>query len=712
MDFNWNLDQLAKWVQKWDPAEQDRSLICPHPKVWPVDDSFFQEGVDQLCNLLDLNRTRHFLAVCLASYLLASEKIPEAGLKWLREVMEPFEIGLPFNWKEIAKCHWLRIPFVLAGSDGQIVRYALLGHTEDLSLEARMPGWTGNCLDTAALKSVLISLDLAEQRFGKSFFFWPQLPFMEQRCLIQGSSLGLPIYLGCLSLAKKSQIPLIVCTGSLDPDAGLLPVERLEQKAQAARFSGYRAFMYPVSRDGQVKEIESADVEALPVLDLGSAECLWQNFRPNEGDHILRIMCSLDDPEAMAGNVLQTPGAVLDWLSSEDDCLKKNIWAIATDEESLEELVQEAEDELQQQDWNRQGLVSVFNLFDDSLLRTIKKKRSDLAFRLGQIMTRLGLVCGRKELAELGLKTTRSFRNDILSLDCGEDLYFIDTLLEIRVRQQARFYFEPDWQSLFNDQLVFFLEAFQRDFERRRELHPDAVHQELGLYHEFMARHFGLCGPGYLVQVEGHVQEGRKVFGNGNVACYLPRIKNFQAYLVYAYLDNGLFDKAERNLKDLLGVDRLSSYKPDSDNSLGHALLVRYLADTGLNLPEYMSWARQNWTRVDLSPIWLNWLYNLGRIETDIKNKIALWQRCLDGYFQETTGYGLVFALLPLAGLYELGDADRTELESRTRQILEVIGNEDINREHFAKIMEAKDWQDCLKQVQIEKNRLFPFDLR
>lgn len=392
MDFKWTLDWLADWAKAWDPAEQERCLVCPHASVWPKSEDFFEARIQQLCTNLGHNLTPLFQAVCLASHLLAPDRTPDRGLHWMQEAFEPGDFGLPLCWGDDLQGQWVRIPFVQAGPGGALVRYGLVGRLPRY-LNGFCPDWAEDCLDEEALDAVRISLELAEQRFGRRFFFWPLLPFVERRCLHQDSSLGLPVYLGCISAAKGIRVPPLLCTGSLEPDAGLSQVGRLEQKVQIGKVSGFQAFMYPGLGDMDIQRIEAHGVEALPVQDLTAAEVLWYAFQPGQGDNILRILSSLDEPVDLAANLPQASGPILTWLAGEENLLGIGLRKILGSKEALEEFVKQLEEELEQPEWSMSGLSALLAAFEqEAMFDSVALSRPDLAFRVNQISIRLGLV--------------------------------------------------------------------------------------------------------------------------------------------------------------------------------------------------------------------------------------------------------------------------------------------------------------------------------
>ncbi len=91
---------------------------------------------------------------------------------------------------------WTRIPLLLADHLNGELRWALLG------LNAQMlPGMTKKLMAPESIEAVLEAASLADA--GHAFCFWPILDHTGGKKLIQGRSLGLPVYLGaCISWHK------------------------------------------------------------------------------------------------------------------------------------------------------------------------------------------------------------------------------------------------------------------------------------------------------------------------------------------------------------------------------------------------------------------------------------------------------------------------------------------------------------------------------
>lgn len=147
-------------------------------------------------------------------------------------------------------------------------------------------------------------------------------------------------------------------------------------------------------------------------------------------------------------------------------------------------------------------------------------------------------------------------------------------------------------------------------------------------------QHYAFCGPEYIDNTVGFSFKAQEAFGNGNVIDYRDDYLRQFCYLTYAYLDANRLELAEESLLKYLEITHLSDFDFANDaNPFKHSLLVRYLADTNTQSPEYRAWALNNPCLTNRHP-WQLWLFNMGRIEYDENRKKDYWQQsvemCLD----------------------------------------------------------------------------------
>lgn len=276
-DFEWKIQQIYEGIPR---GVLDRraagAFLRPHDAIWPQAENQFTRFADSIYEELPSPlMQRQFLSVCLASYLLATEKAPEIVPSWVQNKCDISDLlGFDQSLETLVEWQWGRaaIPVVddiNNGLDDRII-YALVAFSQGES-HPLYPKWIDKCLKPEAIESVKIAADLVANRHAASgFFFWPLINPDKH---INGMSLGLPVYLSFLSIAKGVAIPALLATGALDRHGSLKEVKGLKEKLDLAFRKEFRGFIYP--KDGFLPFEAMRQFEPQGVTTLEEAEKVW-----------------------------------------------------------------------------------------------------------------------------------------------------------------------------------------------------------------------------------------------------------------------------------------------------------------------------------------------------------------------------------------------------------------------------------------------------
>jgi hypothetical protein len=263
-DFQWSLQQVADGIPRGVLEERaKRSFLYPHDNIWPKDGSQFIAIADIIYDNLSSDKKKLFLAVCLASFLLNQKKSSDFPAWFQSKSSVSATLGLELSLEEVTTSwNWGRV--AIPGADhaegwNDRILYALVGMSRKAGTFLQLPPWIDCCLGNDARDSIQIAAELVVNRNpGMGLLFWPQLDSTNPNVVINGSSLGLPVYLSFCSLAANKPIPSILATGSVDSDGILHEVAGLEEKFRLAHKKGFSSFLYPLLPGVKPLDIMSA----------------------------------------------------------------------------------------------------------------------------------------------------------------------------------------------------------------------------------------------------------------------------------------------------------------------------------------------------------------------------------------------------------------------------------------------------------------------
>ena len=233
-----------------------------------------------------------------------------------------------------------------------------------------------------------------------------------------------------------------------------------------------------------------------------------------------------------------------------------------------------------------------------------------------------------------------------------------------------------------------------------------------------ISQNFGFCGPEFVDKVEMYVTKAQRAFGGSSIPDLYEDWRRQFNYLVYAYLDAGRWEEAEKILFRYLNVGSFCNLGPRLKNldRWEHALLARFFADTGT--PGALDFYCLGSTVAEPVVVerrhpWQLWSKNMARIAAFLgdMDKAAGWYRqSLDLCVSEPSGATVkAMALLALAGLHEIGRLEAADLEKGKKPVLEALSI--INPNRFQPLISA-GFEAMPALVAAEPNRYFPFSYR
>jgi hypothetical protein len=275
IEFNWELTQIPPAIKKGLLEKQIAKFIRPHDAIWgDAADSFvvLAESIYELLPTSEMQR--QFLSVCLGSYLLDPRKAPTTVPSWIKKRTSITDlIGIDVSLEELCSWRWDRAAFPVLDEyekgKNDTIYYALVAKSKTGG-HPLYPSWTLDVLNVDALDSVNIASELVgKSHLGCHLFFWP---FINPKKPTHDRSLGLPVYLSFLSLAKEKPIPAIIATGEINRLGELHPVQGVLNKWSKAFEKKFKLFIYP--EDGSRLE-QQREHKPVGVATITQAEYEW-----------------------------------------------------------------------------------------------------------------------------------------------------------------------------------------------------------------------------------------------------------------------------------------------------------------------------------------------------------------------------------------------------------------------------------------------------
>lgn len=699
---SWSLRELALWVRWGHGPERAHDLLRPLDMLWPEAPDAFDLHRDIVGCAFGDGITLQALA---AAALTGSRGVPFWATEWCARNIDPKALGLPFDWETALSIRWTCAPVLLARKGaGQVCRF-LLGLLPKGGDAAPTPVWWGNVADPDARRAVSDVLVRLEEVEGARVFVWPLLPDAET-VRLRGPSLALPIYLAAWGLKREMAADGLTATGIIRADGSLQSVAYLEDKLSLASAEGFHALVTPYPPEPTMTAPDG--MELLGVSNLEEAQYIWGSYVPSEGSRLLHQYRFIGEPRWVAVNSsLLTPHLLKDPTSK-----ARYVTALDSIAETRD-LVVPWLDSLEHMAGSPEAcprtMRRLLDPVDVARVLDLAARFPLHGFRIAQLQVNCANHCGDPELAIRWAEVSRRLEEPLgayeQELDFSEDRINKQFIAERHNRYDFRASIPEDMALVLAD-----LRTVHAG-RKRRSLH--AVCRSLGKLCGTLAQNYGFCGPDFLGSVEDMVRQSQEAFGEGKVPEYREDWLRQFNHLTYAFLDAKQFDRAGKALEAYLGgpPDGLPVDRIEALNRYQHALLSRYLAETGLSAPIYLSWATKRCTASFQSHPWQLWLLNLGSLVRDLDTRGALWVRSVECCLAlGPTAHPM--ALLALSRLLQSGLAEKEWLEPKIDAVLSCIRSCMLSKEHFKTLLEAKDWRAVLHATAEQQGRVFPFSYR
>lgn len=723
---DWTIDYLRSKIGSphFERKAGTQWFPFPHTDVWPVNKECFRESAGELEKALPDSIRPFYIQALIACLLLDRGKAPEQALPWLASRAELY--GLLAGWsslEQLRELNWTAAPVALTGTGANgysTVRIFLAGCGDGYLPGACLPSWAHKVFDDQARSAIENAARAAERRFpGRRFSFWPVVDCSSTFCVVNGPSVGLSAYLAAFSLAQETPVPYILPTGSVTAQGELEEVGSLDEKLCIAVEQGFPAFMYPsIASFTALQDGVPGKMQIFPVATLREAEIIWTRYSTGYAREFAEFDRLFSDPCRLLKAIPDQLAAILE--KNEREIGETITQPIAEGRpeilEALDIFARKAEQQMKKPDRDLEKLSLVMKPFDQVLVAEIANHNAALAFRLA--LPRISLANHEGETALQKQWEKLAFRICDMIRDHDADIYKLEFLVKLFVGEvHNRYSFTngiPDSFAKEFESVVTYLEEGSARMKERRG--GPCVHYELGCYYGTMMQHFAFNGPACIDRTLGFSRKAREAFGDGGDLRYLDDYLRQYCYLTYALLDAGRFGEAEETMLKYLRVESLHHFKYAEDsNSYKHALLSRFLADTGRPFPDYQEWAGRDMMKkngLDKHP-WQLWFYNMGRLSGERGVKERYWERSASICNQPGRPAIQVMELLPLSELYLAGMSSPEALGDGVRRIMTVVEEGCLDTRHFQVLIPVKDdWKAVLEKARRNISILFPFNYR
>lgn len=724
---DWTIDYLRSKIGSphFERKARTQWFPSPHTAVWPEDKECFRESARELEEALPESIRPFYIQALIACLLLDRGKAPEQALSWLASRAELY--GLLAGWsslEQLRELNWTAAPVALVGTGDKgwsTVRILLAGRGDGSLPDACLPSWAHKVFDAGARSAIENAARAAERRFpGRRFSFWPVVDCSSPVCVVNGPSAGLSAYLAAFSLAQEAPVPDILPTGSVTAQGELEEVGGLDEKLRLAGEKGFPAFMYPsIASFTALQDGVPGKTQVFPVATLREAEIIWTRYSTGYAREFAEFDRLFSDPCRLLTAIPDQLAAILE--KNERDIGETIMQSISGGRPeilgALDIFARKAEQQMKKPDRDLEKLSLVMKPLDQRLVAEIANHNAALAFRLA--LLRISLANHQGETALQKQWEKLAFRICEMIRDHDADIYKLEFLVKLFVGEvHNRYSFTngiPDsFAKEFEKVAKYLEEGYKRMKERRG---GPCVHYELGCYYGTMMQHFAFNGPACIDdRTLWFSQKALEAFGDGDDRRYLDDYLRQYCYLAYALLDDGSFDEAEEAMLKYLRVESLDHFKyGEASDPYKHALLSRFLADTGRPFPEYQEWAGRDMVKkngLDKHP-WQLWFYNMGRLSGERGVKERYWERSASICNQPGRPAIQVMGLLPLSELYLAGMSSPEAMGDGVRRIMTVVEEGCLDTRHFQVLLPVKDdWKAVLQTARRHISTLFPFNYR
>ncbi len=707
---SWSFRELLVW-KRWG-VHENRKYQVRHPCLWnPEDDIDRMNGKfknEIIKKLYQLDESDTVIRIALESLIAACLKNSrEEEFRFLfeemAEMIPSFNDLFPFFGQlETDDFFWEDSRWVMTSSGGGGVYSMLIGVSKSRSHSSPgnllIPKWWGKVAD----KSAQAAVEDALSPFVKEGFhiaFWPIVPF-HNRLFISGKSIGLSVFAGALAAMEKREIPKgLVFSGIVTPKGHFKKPSHLGQKIRVVSCSGFDRLVFSTEEDRKGKG------EGIAVCNEEELKLVLRYYSQELGDSLLDSCGILKTPENLSARIhhLKEPIIMSGFFPNTYRKAVKEL-LLSEDERLLKDFARNLERFCLNFDNAPDVCLRLLEPLTDELLDRLSGTCGEAVWRIVMCKYASFTAAGNPEMAGKCYLKAIDF---LPKQEQGKRLADVQNRYFVH-KYHLCFRFEPKIPKDFLNTM--------KSFEKVRELMEEKVSPVLGRMYGTVAQNYGFCGPEYLEKTEEFVRKAQDAFGGGTVRELREDWLREFNYLVYAYLDASLFNKAEDVLKKYLeidSIDAVTNVSWDRWNRFKHAALARFIAETrGADLAEYFIKMFRHGRKIKKIHPWQLWLFNAGRVVKERELKRDMWRMSCE-IALGLNGPPKAMALLPLAWLYAEGLENKDFLKGKTAEVLDAIKRmKQINHSHFKRLFIQGSFSKILAEVKKDCSILFPFTYR
>ncbi len=607
---------------------------------------------------------------------------------------------------------WAAVAVPVVSSGKARLRWFMVGRLEVPQLPGLWPAWSTPLLDensrTTAQNAASAALRHAKNGTKESLYLFP-LALANSECQISGSSLGLPLALGFMSLLAGDSLPQrLLATGSIDPDGTIRRVGGLLEKRTAASsgFDGFSLLLCPSENESLPPDER---METLSVSDLDQAFALARCYRPGNADQLSTLRLMDEKPNDFIRHMSDVPEPWLTLLTT-----KGRLTAVLKEIATSPNLFARFAANLQalSDGWQLSRGAYLAELLHNDVTAHTTASYPVLAFRYRTVCLALANHRGDLDAADQAIRYADRLFGDAMQGDLEVCADYLNLRL---VDRHNRFRFEPELDR----QSLNFLKVLEARHESQCKF-GCPTEPVLARLYGTIAQNFAFCGPDWLNEAKRYAQKSIQAFGDDEVAEYRPDILRQHGYLAYANLDAGRIENAQDHLFQFVEATDWDAVRSRWMEKLlsqwQHTLLARFLADTSSEKSAaYLDWCTEHPEAISTEghPYQL-WTYNLGRIALALKrpDKAADWFRKSLSFCTSQSSRQTIFAmaLLPMAELMKAGLLEKTCGMGQINAVTNTAHG--LNPIHFKSSANEDHALPLVEAVAKNPARYFPFSYR
>ncbi|MCU0589630.1 MAG: hypothetical protein MUF52_15945 [Syntrophobacteraceae bacterium] len=701
----WHLGELARWAEWGAREERFPDILRPQGLVWPSSVEALERALDAVAAHYGAWPASQALA---AAALLGGDATPPHARAWCVAHIDLGDCGMGFDWETAGRLSWTAAPLALALGDRSRLTWCLVGAALHTMTIRPFPRWWDRVADREAREAAENALTVLRARASVQAVAWPMVADTDG-IRLTGASLGLPLYLAAWGASRKLPPPGLLATGRLDAMGRIHPVAHRDHKVELAAGAGFHGFLCPASAT-RLRTAPEPGIEVLEVADLEQAEFLWEACSPGCGRTLLEQLGRIDDPVWLAANVHRIHREVARRPALADR-IARSLEAVWEQPDLTRQWIRGLELLVSRPDGCQEALEALLEPVTVPRARDLAHRAPLHAFRLAQVQVAFANHRGRPRRSRRWIALSQELAPALRVHETADQLEEVAANRRFISERHNRYDFRPDLPPDIDRILAELTE--RHDARRRRE--PRSVSAALGRLLGTLTQNHGFCGPGHLVATRETAERARKAFGGGHVPEHRDDWRRQFGYEVYALLDAGLHDEAERALGSCLGAPPLGLplERLERMNPYEHAVLARFLSDTGSAAARepWLRWADRCCVKPLSGHPWQLWLLNAGLLAPDPAVRERMWMRSVDCCL-EMGETAQAMALLPLSELWAAGLGDEDWTGKAAVRVLGMLKGPALSREHFRSILDEPDWRMALERVREGRGRLFPFSYR